>query len=59
MRAEELTPDDALENADSEPVRIHSVRRLRRDVGVPVYDLTVEGHHCYYVGKTRVLAHNS
>jgi len=56
--AGELTAHCQLLTADGQPVAVINVVTELSPKPVRVYNLTVSGHHTYYVGRSRVLVHN-
>jgi intein/homing endonuclease len=58
VRAGDLLRRDVLVSSDGTHVAIHSVSGRCTEDQVPVYNITVEGSHTYFVGVHRIRVHN-
>lgn len=59
VRADELKIGESLINFEGKKVSVDDKNTLLLDKPIPVYNLTVDNDHTYFVGKNNVLVHNS
>ena len=57
-RASELISGDQLQTLEGVPATIDAIESEFVPSGVPIYNVTVDGVHTFYVGKAHVLVHN-